>query len=167
MAPILAAITLAAALAAGQDDRFEPLDVFQLEYASDPQARNDRIVYVRNFMDIMKDRRRSHLWIIGTDGTDHRPLTTGEADDSSPRWSLDGKRLAYLSSAEGATQIRVRWMDTGQVAQITHLTRSPRGLAWSPDGKWIAFIMRVPDPSEPFAELPEAPKGQSGRIRRR
>ena len=50
-------------------------------------------------------------------------------------------------------------MDSGQVAQITNLTQSPSGLAWSPDGKWIAFIMRVPAESEPFAKMPEAPEG--------
>lgn len=73
------------------DDRFQPLDVFQLEYASDPQISPDgkRIVYVRNFMDIMKDRRRSNLWIINADGSEHRPVTTGKHNDSSPRWSPD------------------------------------------------------------------------------
>ncbi len=57
--------------------KLEVMDVFQLEYAADPQISPDgsQIVYARTFMDIMKDRRRSNLWIINADGSDHRPLT--------------------------------------------------------------------------------------------
>src|SRR6202790_2650361 len=54
-------------------------DVFQLQLATDPQISPDgkRIVYVRQFNDIMTDQRCSNLWIINADGSDHRPLTTG------------------------------------------------------------------------------------------
>ncbi|NIV48026.1 MAG: S9 family peptidase, partial [Gammaproteobacteria bacterium] len=95
---------------------FQPADVFQLEYASDPRISPDgsRVVYVRNFMDIMSDRRRSNLWIMSFDGSDHRPLTTGLRNDSSPRWSPDGKRLLYLARDENSTQVFVLWMDSGQ-----------------------------------------------------
>ena len=115
--------------------RFQPLDVFQLEYASDPQISPDgkRIVYERSFMDIMTDRRRSNLWLVNTDGTDHRPLTTGNGNDGSARWSPDGRRLAYVSASDGTSQIWVRWMDTGQAAKLTNLLKPPRGLSWSPE----------------------------------
>jgi acylaminoacyl-peptidase len=140
---------------------FRPIDVFELENASDPQISPDgkRVVYVRNFADIMNDRRRSNLWIVEFDGTDHRPLTTGIENDGSPRWSPDGTRIAYVSNAGGSRQLYVRWMDTGQTAMITHLTASPGGLAWSPDGEWIAFSMMVPEKLGGFAELPRKPKG--------
>ncbi len=67
--------------------RFRLLDVFELEWASDPRISPDgeRIVYARNFMDVMSDRRRSNLWIVGADGSGLRPLTTGLVGDSSPR----------------------------------------------------------------------------------
>ena len=54
---------------------FNPVDVFQLEFASDPQISPDgtKIVYVRNFMDIMTDRPRSNLWMINFDGSENRP----------------------------------------------------------------------------------------------
>src|SRR5690606_38383959 len=76
-----------------------------------------------------------------------------------PRWSPDGGRLLYVSSAEGSSQLWVRWMDTGQEAMITHLTESPSNIAWSPDGRWVAFTMHVPERGEPIARMPPAPEG--------
>ena len=142
--------------------RFEPIDVFHLEYASDPQMAPDgrRVVYVRNGFDIQKDRRRSQLWIVSADGSDPYALTAGAANASSPRWSPDGTRLAYLASEEGSTQIWLRWMDTGHEAALSHLTEPPGDLTWSPDGRWIAFSARVPDePVEPIARMPRKPDG--------
>jgi acylaminoacyl-peptidase len=143
------------------DRVLRPIDVFQLENVSDPQISPDgkRVVYVRNFADIMSDRRRSNLWIVDFEGTNHRPLTTGVENDASPRWAPDGGRIAYISSAGGSRQLHVRWMDTGQTAMITHLTASPGGIAWSPGGEWIAFSMLVPERSDDFAKLPPKPKG--------
>lgn len=143
------------------DDRLHLKDVLQLEYASDPQIAPDgkRIVFVRNFMDMKKDRRRSNLWIINVDGTDQRALTTGDTNDTSPRWSPDGKRLLYLSQSAGSAQIYCRWMDTGQTARLTQAATDPASLAWSPDGKFIAFSMHVPEPQKPFVELPAKPEG--------
>ena len=140
---------------------FRPIDVFQLEWASDPRISPDgsQVVYVRNFMDIMTDRRRSNLWVVDFEGTNHRPLTTGNENDSSPRWSPDGSKLLYVSSSDGSTQLWCRWMDTGQTAKLTNLTRSPGGIAWSPNGKWIAFSMFVESKAEPMAKMPAPPEG--------
>jgi dipeptidyl aminopeptidase/acylaminoacyl peptidase len=137
------------------------LDVFQLEYGSDPQISPDgaRIVYVRNSMDIMKDRSRSKLWIVDFDGSDHRKLTTGEGDESSPRWSPDGKKLAYVTDTEEGSEIFLRWMDSGQTAKLTQLRRPPRALVWAPDGKSIAFSMLVPEPPPKLVEPPKEPEG--------
>lgn len=143
-------------------DVFTAADVFELERAIDPQISPDgtRIVYVRTGSDIMTDESRTSLWIVNVDGSDHRPLTSGETNASQPRWSPSGDRLAYVSSAEGHSQVFVRWMDTGQEAQLTNLTRSPGGLSWSPDGRWIAFSMFVPeDEGTLTAEMPPAPEG--------
>ena len=142
------------------DKTFQPIDVFQLEYGSDPQISPDgkKIVYVRNFMDIMTDRRRSNLWIINYDGSNHRPLTTGNENDSSPRWSPDGTKLLYVSSSDGSKQLYLRWMDTGQTAKLTNLTSSPGGFSWSPNGKWKAFSMMILKSTKPFAKMPAKPK---------
>src|SRR5690606_15044184 len=118
-----------------------------LECADDPQISPDgrHIVYGRVSMDIMTDRIRRNLWIIDTATGEQRPVFSGTASYSSPRWSPDGKRLAFVSAFDGATQIYVRWMDTGQTARVTNLPQSPSNLAWSPDGKWLAFTMFVPE----------------------
>ena len=109
-------------------DRFSPIDIFELEFASDPQVSPDgqRIVYIRNFMDVMKDVRRSTLWSMNFDGSDHRPLTTGSANDSSPRWSPDGVRWGrYFLIPQPATKTTFsRW------SKITaeHLSNIPSPL---------------------------------------
>ena len=143
------------------DQSFRLSDIFELEYAADPQIASDgrRIVYVRNFMDIMTDKRRSNLWIINTDGSGHRPLTTGNRNNSSPRWSPTGDRLIYLSNSDDSTQIYCRWIETGDTAKLTNLKASPQELVWSPDGRSIAFSMLLEDDPEPFVKLPRKPEG--------
>ena len=143
------------------DSRFSALDIFELEYASDPQISPDgrRVVYVRKSNDIMTDSTRSNLWIVDSDGGNHRPLLSGRDNYTSPRWSPDGSRLAYLSDREGSQQLYVRWMDTGQTALLTNLQESPQALTWAPDGSSLVFSMQVPAKTEPFAKPPEKPEG--------
>jgi acylaminoacyl-peptidase len=140
---------------------FRPIDVFDLEWVSDPQISPDGewVAYVRNSMDIMSDRRRANIWVMRFDGSDNRPIASGASSSRTPRWSPDGSRLLYVSSSEGSSQLYLRWMDTGQTAKLTNLTRSPSSLSWSPDGQWIALSMRVPDAPDPMAKMPKAPKG--------
>jgi dipeptidyl aminopeptidase/acylaminoacyl peptidase len=161
VAAVLAVLLLGGRLTGAEGaDRFHLADVFQLQYASDPQVSpdGDWVVYVRHHMDIRKDRRRSSLWLIRADGTDHRAVTPGATDDSSPRWSPDGKRLIYLAESDGTTRLWCRWMDTGQTAELATLTE-PAGLAWSPDGRSIAVTQFVPEKRKPFVELPGKPEG--------
>ncbi len=141
--------------------RFEPAEVFQLQWANGIQISPDgsRVVYERTYMDIMTDRQRSDLWMINFDGSAHRPLVSGQGNHASPRWSPDGTRITYVSDASGGSQIYVRWMDTGQTAKISNLTESPEDLTWSPDGRWISFSMFVPSESKPFTEMPDKPQG--------
>ena len=158
---ILLALSLSPALAQERSDRLTPMDVFNLQYAADPQIspNGQRIVYVRQFSDIMTDKHESNLWIINFDGTDDRALTTGNYSDSSPRWSPDGTRIAYLSDRDGKPQIYVRWMDTGQTAKLTNLENPPSDLGWSPDGKLISFASLVETKPPQIATLPKPPEG--------
>ena len=139
----------------------KPMDVFELETPSSPQISPDgkRIVYVRQFADVMEDKRRSNLWIVNFDGTEHRPLTTGKYSDSSPQWSADGSQLIFISDRDGVAADLRMWVNTGQIAKLTNLTQPPAGLRWSPDGKWISFTMNVPDKPRKLIEMPQAPEG--------
>ena len=140
---------------------FEPMDVFDLEWATDPRVSPDgkTIVYVRKSNDVMKDRERSNLWQVSAEGTDHRPLYSGLSSIKSPRWSPNGKKLAFVSNDTGSQQIHVRWLDNGETALISQLQASPSNLSWSPDGKWLAFTMNVKAASETIAETRTKPEG--------
>jgi dipeptidyl aminopeptidase/acylaminoacyl peptidase len=146
---------------AGSEERFSLRDIFELEWAADPQISPDgrRVAFARRSFDLMKDRGRSFLWIVNADGSDLRPLLGDVRDASSPRWSPDGTRLLYVARGDEASEIFVRWMDTGQEAKLTHLSESPAGITWSPDGNWISFLMFVPEEPKPLVHLPPKPDG--------
>lgn len=150
------------ASAADKQDRLTPMDVFSLQYAADPQISPDgkHIVYVRQFSDVMSDKHYSNLWVITADGSDDRALTSGNFNDSSPRWSPDGTRIGYISDRnDGKPQLFVRWMDSGQTAALTNLEHGPSDIAWSPDGRLLSFSSFVPTDSPKIANLPKAPEG--------
>ena len=165
--PFLAAAALlclavpAAGQAGAESGPLRMEDIFEVEIAGDPRISPDggRVVYVRQRADIMTDSRFSNLWIVGSDGSGHRPLTTGDFNDSSPRWSPDGTRLAFISNRSGSAQIHVRWMDSGETSVITNVTEPPRSFAWSPDGTQIAFGKLVPTPAPTIGGMPTPPEG--------
>ena len=155
-ATIFGAITLHA-----QQSPLVNEDIFEIEYASDVQISPDAtmVAYVRYSMSIMRDRREGRLWLVGTDGSSHRKLTSEDRSESSPRWSPDGTRIAFVSGSTEGSEVYVYWVETGQIARLTQLERSPGGIAWSPDGRQIAFTMLVPEARPVFATMPAKPAG--------
>ncbi len=146
----------------GANEQFlQSADIFNIEYASDVQIspNGGTVAYARRTNDIMVDKARSNIWLVNANGEDHRPLLSGRADYSFPRWSPDGDRIAYISSVEGSPQLYVKWLSSGDTALITNLTEAPSDLAWSPDGRSIAFVMDEMVKKEPFAKLPKKPEG--------
>ena len=139
---------------------FKNLDVFQLEVAADVRISPDgsQIAYVRRGMDIMTDRTRSNIWLVDSDGENHRPLFSGTENYTSPRWSPDGTRIAYITKAgvHGA-ELHVVWLDTLQTALLTQLPSSPSSISWSPDGSMIAFSSLVEVDPPKLAKPPKKP----------
>ena len=161
-ATALLALSLATpAMAQSSKPSFKPLDVFDLQWAADPQVSPDgrNIAYLRMGFDIKTDRARGTVWLVGADGKNERPLSSA-ATSGSPRWSPDGTRIAYIArAADGSAQLYMYWTASGVSAPISNFTESPAGLAWSPDGRWLAFTMSVPQDRKPLkVELPETPK---------
>lgn len=160
---VLAALLVATAASAQSPPPLGLMDVFEVEYASDPQISPDgeTVVYRRNRLDVQTDRVRGDLWTIGTDGTGHQPLVTG-VDASGARWSPDGTRLAYVARDEaddGRRHLMVRYLSTGATVPVARLASAPGGVAWSPDGRHLAFTRFVDGTSTPLATLPGPPSG--------
>jgi acylaminoacyl-peptidase len=140
----------------------ELLDIFNMEYVSDPQISPDgkRIIYVRNFKDVMTDKNLSNLWIINSDGADHYPLTTGNQNDSYPRWSHDGKKIIFKSNKENdKTKLYMMWVDTKNTAALTNTKQVPQSVSWSYDDKMLAFNMFVPKSKKNPINMPAKPEG--------
>ncbi|NAS10772.1 S9 family peptidase [Poritiphilus flavus] len=156
----LAAFILTLTVSA-QQAAFGYMDVFKLQYASDPQIdpSGEWIVYRRMGFDIMKDRAVGNLWSIKTDGSQHQKLTSRETNESSPRWSPTGDRLAFVSSTEEGSEIYIYWVNTGNFARLTQLPFSPGSLSWSPRGDQLAFTMNVEKKAPVLAKIPKKPKG--------
>src|SRR2546425_4200784 len=129
------------------------MDLFKFVWIADPQISPDgsRVVFVREWVNQKADRYDTALWIVPTSGGTARQLTAGPRD-LGPRWSPDGKMLAFIRSGEkdGKPQPAQIWLlslDGGEAQQLTDSPRSPGAFEWSPDGKTIAFVSRE-DPSK-------------------
>jgi dipeptidyl aminopeptidase/acylaminoacyl peptidase len=156
-------LLLAAIALAQPKPRLLDKDTFmEMESVGNPNISPDgkQIVFTRTWVDKGKDQYRSNLWIVETDGSRVRELTTGDRGDSAPVWSPDGKRIAFLSDRDGTAQLFVMYVDTKEVAQLTHLEQAPGNIKWSPDSKQIAFTAFVADNDSVLnIKLPERPRG--------
>lgn len=156
-------VSLAAAQSTGEAPAFSYNDTFSLEWATSPeiQPSGEHVVYIRNGMDKMKDRRTGRLWLVARDGSMHRKLTGHDHSEYGARWSPDGTEIAYVAATEGnGSEIMVYSLETRQATRITQLETSPADLRWSPDGSQIAFNMLVRQDPPPYeVDLPSPPEG--------
>lgn len=159
---LLCTTTTALAQTDNEDREFKALDVFDIEWAEDPQISPDgrHVVYRRMGFDIMTDSRRGDLWIAASDGSGQRKLTGFEGNESAPRWSPDGTRIAYARKAgDQGAEIYVHWLADGKSARVTRVPGSPSHLRWHPDGDQLAFAMTVKAEPPSLTKRPKAPKG--------
>ena len=101
---------------------FKPIDVFSLEYVSNPKISPNgrKVLYVRNFKDIMTDKNYSNIWIINFDGTNNTPLTTGNQNDFDPTWSNSGDKFTYKSNSDDSVQLYLHVLDQKSNQKKTH-----------------------------------------------
>jgi dipeptidyl aminopeptidase/acylaminoacyl peptidase len=86
------------------------------------------------------ERRARHIWIYEKESGGVRQFTFSAKDETSPRWSPDGKQIAFLSNRDDQQQIYVMRADGGEASAVTKGKRSVHSFAWSPDGKQIAYL---------------------------
>ena len=140
---------------------FEPIDVFDLEYVSNTQisSNGDRVLYQRNFNDIMTDESFSNIWLINYDGTNNRPITTGNFKDSSPKWSNQGDKFIFKSNREGKSQIFLYDLNNNSIQKLTNFQYSIESTQWSPDDNYILFSSFIDSERDTLIEMPDKPKG--------
>ena len=89
--------------------------------------------------DIMTDKLRSSIWLIDTATGEQRPLVTGTGDHMSPRWSPDGRRLAFDARPNGQADVYVVDAAGGRPHRLTTGPSNEVAPSWSPDGRWLYF----------------------------
>lgn len=142
---ILISLAVSYAAGASQSHPFSVHDMLAMDRISDPQVSPDgrSICFVVRRTDLEGNTGRTDLWLVGTDGSGLRKLTTHASNDSSPRWAPDGKHIWFLSGRSGSSQVwRIR-SDGGEAVQITNLPLEVSDLLLSPDGSRIAFSLAV------------------------
>ena len=104
------------------------------------------------------DQHPRHIWLFEPATGSFRQLTYSEKTESLPKWSPDGKSLAFLSNREANQQIYLLAMTGGEAEPLTKGKRNISRFEWSHDGKQIAFI--APDAKTDADEKKEKDKDQ-------
>jgi dipeptidyl aminopeptidase/acylaminoacyl peptidase len=100
------------------------------------------VAYSVGSPDKAADRTVRNIWLVPTPGGEPRQLTRS-GRDSRPLWSPDGKKLAFLSSRDGGSQIYLISVEGGEATKLTSLSTGADNVHWSPDGKFLAFTSEV------------------------
>jgi Tol biopolymer transport system component len=133
-----------------------PDDVYDLAWAGDPRLSPDgrTVAFVVTRIDREANDYRSAIFLAPVDrSSPPRRLTSGEKADAAPRWSPDGRELAFVSSrADDTKQLYVLPLEGGEARRLTSLKESVREPAWSPDGTQVAFTTRYTDHQSNEAE---------------
>src|SRR5437762_4531839 len=142
-APMLLAVTSFVGVAAlrAQQRAISDSDLYAFRWIASPQISPDgrQVAYVLVTVNAKHDGYETSLWIVGTDGASPPRRLTAGPRDGAPRWSRDGKTLAFVRPKDSHPQLYVLSLAGGEAQQLTDLPKGASAAAWSPDGKTIAF----------------------------
>ncbi|HMG32586.1 MAG TPA: S9 family peptidase [Blastocatellia bacterium] len=120
-------------------------ELLKVRRVADPQLSPDGrwIAYTITDTDKSANNRSTQIYLMSVDGSDSRPLTTEKASSASPRWSPDGKRLAFVSARDGQSQVWTLDIASRETKKLTSISTGADAPVWSPDGKLVAFVSEV------------------------
>jgi dipeptidyl aminopeptidase/acylaminoacyl peptidase len=123
-------------------------DLFNIKLVSDPQLAPDgkTIAFTLTTPDLQGDKYASHIWLVPSDGSaPARQFTFGEGKDRAPRWSPDGKSIAFTSDRdkEKKDQLYLISLAGGEAIRLTDDANKPSAPVWSPDGTMIAYTSKA------------------------
>ena len=131
--------------------KLTPDDIYRFREVGDPQISPDGswVAYTVSTPDSVEDKSNSDIWMASWDGVRNVRLTTSKSSEHSPRWSPDGRYLAFLSDREDEREVDQVWLLDRTGGEADRLTDLPGGVvehAWSPDSRRFALIVSDPDP---------------------
>ena len=140
-----------------------PEDLFQIVEVSDLAFHpgGQRLTFATSRLDREANSYRAALWEADLETGELRQLTRGEGD-GSPRWSPDGKWLAFRSARSGSSQLWILPEGVGEVRPVTDLESGISAFAWAPDSRRLAVVSEVAEPSVAERLLGETVASESG-----
>jgi dipeptidyl aminopeptidase/acylaminoacyl peptidase len=131
---------------------FQPEDLLAITSVTDPQLSPDgaRVAYVQTVIDAEQDEYRSTIWMASSEGGEPVQFTRGAKRDTAPRWSPDGRLLAFLSDRDDERpQLYVMPASGGEARKLTSLDGGASPAVWSPDGTCIVMAPQMPVETPP------------------
>lgn len=137
-------------------------DLFRLKRVSDPQLSPDGATVAYVVTEVLKaeNRTQSDIWLVPASGGEPRRLAASPKHDRHPRWSPDGRWIAFESNRDGEFQIYIIPVAGGEAVQVTRLSTGASQPVWAPTGDQLAFV------SEVFPEFSAKPFAEADRLNR-